>query len=174
MEVYLILNLAFWFALVNVQFLGRLFRAAPLGSFVFLGLSNVSLNISKMVQILNVLAKHILSFFFFLPLVTNRGVSSHWFLWSIETENHKTENHKLLLSDDDECVLILTLKQAGVLVEWIMFTHLFCSASSLIIPASVRVRWENQGFQVSLRSGNTHCNPIVSQGLCALNPCVYI
>lgn len=64
MEVYLILNLAFWFALVNVQFLGRLFRAAPLGSFVFLGLSNVSLNISKMVQILNVLAKRILSFLF--------------------------------------------------------------------------------------------------------------
>ena len=65
MEVYLILNLAFWFALVNVQFLGRLLREAPLGSFVFLGLSNVSLNISKMVQILNVLAKCILSFFFF-------------------------------------------------------------------------------------------------------------
>ena len=29
-------------------------------------------------------------------------------------------------------------------------------------------------FQVSQRSGNTHCNPIVSKGLCALNPCVYI
>ena len=109
------------------------------------------------------------AFVFYLPLVTNRGVSSHWFLWLIETENHK-----LLLSDDDECVVILTLKQAGVLVEWIMFTHLFWSASSLTIPASVRVRWENQGFQVSLRPGNTHCNPIVSKGLCALNPCVYI
>lgn len=108
-------------------------------------------------------------FFFYLPLVTNRGVSSHWFLWLIETENQR-----LSLSDGDGYVVILTLKQAGILVERIMFTHLLWSAFSLTILASVRVRWEDQGFQVSLRSGNTHCNPVVSKGLCALNPCVYI
>ena len=81
--------------------------------------------------------------FFFLTCHWSQiGVSSHWFVWPI-----KTENQRWLLSYDDGCVVILTLKQAGLLVEWIMFIHLSWSAFSLTIPASVRVRWENQGFR---------------------------
>ena len=59
------------------------------------------------------------------------------------------------------------LKPLGLLAEWITFTQLV----GLMIPGFLCLRW---GFQVSLRSGNTHCSPIEGKVLCAPNPCVYI
>lgn len=49
---------------------------------------------------------------------------------------------------------------------------LLWSAFSLRIPASVRMRRDIGGFQGSVRSGNTCCNPIVGEVLCPPNLCV--
>ena len=107
--------------------------------------------------------------FFFTCHWSQIGVSSHWFVWPI-----KTENQRWLLSYDDGCVVILTLKQAGLLVEWIMFTHSLLVGFQFNNSCICEGEMGEPRFQVSQRSGNTQCNPIVSKGLCALNPCVYI
>ena len=107
--------------------------------------------------------------FFFLTCHWSQiGVSSHWFVWPI-----KTENQRWLLSYDDGCV-VFDFKASGP-PSRVNYVH-----TSLLVGFQFNNSCICEGemgeprFQVSQRSGNTHCNPIASKGLCALNPCVYI